>query len=282
MGLAAISNLVQTGMPLHRSRFPRCGSITPFLSSHGAEACNLTRRYPPASLYLSSKLHDRRRDAKHCHRGRHPQESSRPVGGAVRPWSSAAAPTSRMVRDPDHQPQSVEGLALSLPAEAWEMISWREGSADLLISRFARVRVRAAHRDFDRSVPRDEKDALSNGQLRRRSPRSSGLRPFLKTSPSTASSRSRSWRRPSSGTTRNSNRSSRLGTLRDEVCEASITMPPFASPPTPSWSPNGRGFPLRTDASPRGDSFAGPTRRSPADPDRSVTSRTQSPPCAEP
>lgn len=36
------------------------------------------------------------------------------------------------------------------------MISWREGSADLLISRFARVRVRAAHRDFDRSVPRDE------------------------------------------------------------------------------------------------------------------------------
>ena len=28
--------------------------------------------------------------------------------------------------------------------------------ADLLISRFTRVRVRAAHRDFDRSVPRDE------------------------------------------------------------------------------------------------------------------------------
>ena len=75
---------------------------------------------------------------------------------AVRPWSGRGRPTSRMVRDPDHQPQSVEGLALSLPAEAWEMISWREGSADLLISRFARVRVRAAHRDFDRSVPRDE------------------------------------------------------------------------------------------------------------------------------
>ena len=75
---------------------------------------------------------------------------------AVRPWSGRGRPTNRMVRDPDHQPQSVEGLALSLPAEAWEMISWREGSADLLISRFARVRVRAAHRDFDPSVPRDE------------------------------------------------------------------------------------------------------------------------------
>ena len=36
-------------------------------------------------------------------------------------------------------PQFVEGLALSLPAEAWEMISWREDNADVLISRFARV-----------------------------------------------------------------------------------------------------------------------------------------------
>jgi hypothetical protein len=51
-----------------------------FSSSHGAEACNVAGRYPPASLYLSSKFHDRRRDAKHCHGGRHPQESSRPVG----------------------------------------------------------------------------------------------------------------------------------------------------------------------------------------------------------
>ena len=79
MWLAAISNLFQTGMPLHTSWFPRCDSIA-LSSSHGAEACNLTGRYPPASLYLSSKLHDRRRDAKHCHRGRHPQEGSRPVG----------------------------------------------------------------------------------------------------------------------------------------------------------------------------------------------------------
>src|SRR5215213_7394114 len=54
---------------------------------------------------------------------------------------------------------------------------------------------------------------------------------------------SRSCAGASSGTTRNSNRSSGSGTLRDEVGEASITMPPFASPPTPSWSPNGRGFP---------------------------------------
>ena len=61
-----------------------------------------------------------------------------------------------MVRDPDHQPQSAEGLARSLPAEAWETIAWREGCTGALTSRFARVLVRAAHRDVDRSVPRDE------------------------------------------------------------------------------------------------------------------------------
>jgi len=74
----------------------------------------------------------------------------------VKPWSGRGRPTSRMVRDPEHQPQSAEALALSLPAEAWETVTWREGSADALTSRFARVRVRAAHRDFDRSQPRDE------------------------------------------------------------------------------------------------------------------------------
>jgi SRSO17 transposase len=61
-----------------------------------------------------------------------------------------------MVRDADHQPQSAEDVARSLPAETWETISWREGSADVLSSRFARVRVRAAHRDYNQSAPRDE------------------------------------------------------------------------------------------------------------------------------
>jgi SRSO17 transposase len=74
----------------------------------------------------------------------------------VRPWSGRGRPTSRMVRDADHQPQSAEDVARSLPADTWETIAWREGSADILSSRFARVRVRAAHRDYNRSAPRDE------------------------------------------------------------------------------------------------------------------------------
>lgn len=40
---------------------------------------------------------------------------------------------------------SVRKLALRLPKKAWRTIRWREGSADWLSSRFARVRVRAAH-----------------------------------------------------------------------------------------------------------------------------------------
>jgi SRSO17 transposase len=40
---------------------------------------------------------------------------------------------------------SVKKLALGLPKRAWRDVEWREGSADRLSSRFARVRVRAAH-----------------------------------------------------------------------------------------------------------------------------------------
>jgi len=40
---------------------------------------------------------------------------------------------------------SVKKLALRLPKKAWRTIRWREGSADWLSSRFARVRVRASH-----------------------------------------------------------------------------------------------------------------------------------------
>ena len=49
-----------------------------------------------------------------------------------------------------------QALARSLPAGAWQTITWREGSADWLSSRFARRRVRPAHRDTKLSEPRAE------------------------------------------------------------------------------------------------------------------------------
>ena len=61
-----------------------------------------------------------------------------------------------MRRDSEHRPVGVQALALGLPAASWQVISWREGSAGTLTSRFARVRVRAAHRDEWRAEPRGE------------------------------------------------------------------------------------------------------------------------------
>jgi hypothetical protein len=45
------------------------------------------------------------------------------------------------VADPDER-VSAKALALGLPKHAWRTITWRDGSADPLRSRFARVRVR--------------------------------------------------------------------------------------------------------------------------------------------
>jgi SRSO17 transposase len=64
-----------------------------------------------------------------------------------KPWSGRGRPTTRARRDAEHQPVQAKALALGLPAAAWQTIAWREGSADWLRSRFARLRVRAAHRD---------------------------------------------------------------------------------------------------------------------------------------
>jgi SRSO17 transposase len=59
-------------------------------------------------------------------------------------------------RDERHQPISAKALALNLATEAWQTITWREGAADWLSSRFARQRVRPAHRDTELSEPRAE------------------------------------------------------------------------------------------------------------------------------
>lgn len=58
---------------------------------------------------------------------------------------------SRLARDADHQPIAVADLARALPATSWRTVTWREGVAAPLQSRFARVRVRAAHRDRPRA-----------------------------------------------------------------------------------------------------------------------------------
>ena len=73
-----------------------------------------------------------------------------------KPWTGRGRPTSRVRRDAEHRPIQAKALALGLPAAAWQTITWREGSADQLTSRYARVRVRAAHHDERLKAPRPE------------------------------------------------------------------------------------------------------------------------------
>ena len=70
-----------------------------------------------------------------------------------KPWRGRGRKSSRIQRDADHAPISAKDLALSLTAEAWREVAWREGSNDLLTSRFAAVRVRPASRDWKRHEP---------------------------------------------------------------------------------------------------------------------------------
>jgi len=59
-------------------------------------------------------------------------------------------------QDKPPRPVSVKALAKELPADAWQTITWREGSNTPLTSRFARVRVRPAHEHDPHGEPAAE------------------------------------------------------------------------------------------------------------------------------
>ena len=66
-------------------------------------------------------------------------------------WPSGAGPRRRgkplnnTGRRDEPDLISAKEVALGLPKQAWRTVRWREGSADWLSSRFARVRVRVGH-----------------------------------------------------------------------------------------------------------------------------------------
>jgi SRSO17 transposase len=71
-------------------------------------------------------------------------------------WKGRGRPTKLLRRDSRHQPMAAKELAHCLPASAWKTVSWRPGVKQSLRSRFAAVRVRPAHRDYERSEPHPE------------------------------------------------------------------------------------------------------------------------------
>ena len=78
-----------------------------------------------------------------------------------KPWRGGRGrPSIRVRRTARHQPVSLKRLAAELPASAWQTVPWREGTRGAMRSRFARLRVRPAHRDEKRSEPRQEEELL--------------------------------------------------------------------------------------------------------------------------
>jgi SRSO17 transposase len=72
------------------------------------------------------------------------------------PRSGRGRPAKRLRRDEIYRPVSARTLALELPADAWQQITWRDGGNTALMSWFARQRVRPAHDDARRNEPAAE------------------------------------------------------------------------------------------------------------------------------
>ena len=79
-----------------------------------------------------------------------------PLAPAARSGRGAVSTRLRVGPAARHRPQSIKELALELAPDQWHTIEWREGTNFTLRSRFARVRVRAAHRDHKRTQQRPE------------------------------------------------------------------------------------------------------------------------------
>jgi SRSO17 transposase len=71
-----------------------------------------------------------------------------------RPGSRGPAPSRPR---PDREPESIKDLVAGLGVDAWQTVAFRDADGEQLVSRFAFVRVIAAHPiDRDRQAPREE------------------------------------------------------------------------------------------------------------------------------
>ena len=124
-------------------------------------------------------------------------------------------------------------LRFASPSAIGVQANWREGTAETLVSRFARVRIRVAHRDDQRADPRPAEWLLIEWPPGEDEPTKYWLSPrFPTTSPSSAWSISRSCAGASSAIIRKSSRSSGFRTSRGADRVAFSTALRCASLPT--------------------------------------------------
>ena len=74
----------------------------------------------------------------------------------AKPRGRRGRPPQLLRRSGQHQPVSVKQLATRLPSNAFKEITWREAGERKLRSRFAAVRIRSAHRDYQKAEPHAE------------------------------------------------------------------------------------------------------------------------------
>ncbi len=87
-----------------------------------------------------------------------------------KPWSGRGAKPKLLRCAPGHEPLSVADVAERLPADAWQRVTWREGTNASLSSRFACVRVRPAHHTHLASELRPEEWLLIEWPEQARAP----------------------------------------------------------------------------------------------------------------
>jgi SRSO17 transposase len=69
-------------------------------------------------------------------------------------WKGKGRPPKLLRRTDERRPVMARELAQGLPRQAWTQVRWREGTKGMMRSRFAALRVRVAHRDYERSQSR--------------------------------------------------------------------------------------------------------------------------------
>ena len=73
-----------------------------------------------------------------------------------KPWSGHGSKPKLLRRGPGHQPVAVKALAMNLPPNRYQTVTWRDGTNAALSSRFTCLRVRPAHRSHLATAVRPE------------------------------------------------------------------------------------------------------------------------------
>jgi len=95
---------------------------------------------------------------------------------AAKPRGKMGRPPRLLQRSTDHQPVSVKHLAMNLPSTAFQEVTWREGTDRKLHSRFAAIRIRVAHRDYEKAEPHAEEWLLMEWPRKEKNPQNTGYR----------------------------------------------------------------------------------------------------------